>query len=364
MNKQSKIYVAGHTGLIGSTILKKLQQDGFCNIICKTHQELDLMNQEAVKYFFEKEKPDCVFFCAAKVGGMLAQLNQRAEFLYNNLVMQSNVIHYSYLNGVKKLIYLGSICIYPEEVQLPIKESSLLTGKLQYNNEPYAIAKIAGLKMCEFYSLQYSVDYISIMPVSIYGSNDNFDIQTAHVQAAIFRKIYLAKLLNECNYKELIDDLGVKTKEEAFMILKQNNINDKSVKLLGTGNSRREFLHCEDLAEASIYIMKNISFNEVVEREGWNQGNAHINIGTGEDISIKELAYMIKDILEYRGEVLFENKMENDGTARKVIDTNKIRALGWHYKIELRDGLVRMYHDYKKGVKQNEKIYTSFINLG
>ncbi|HEF9978975.1 TPA: GDP-L-fucose synthase [Campylobacter coli] len=352
MNKQSKIYVAGHSGLIGSAILKKLQQDGFCNIVCKTHQELDLMDQEAVKCFFEKEKPEYVFFCAAKVGGMLAQLSQRAEFLYNNLVMQSNVIHYSYLNGVKKLIYLGSICIYPEEVQLPIKESSLLTGKLQYNNEPYAIAKIAGLKMCEFYSLQYGVDYISIMPVSIYGSNDNFDIQTAHVQAAIFRKIYLAKLLNEGCYRELIDDLGVKTKETALDILKKINIDNKTVRLLGTGNSRREFLHCDDLAEASVYIMKNVSFNDVIEQERQHKGNSHVNIGTGVDISIKELAYMIKDILEYKGEVIFENKIENDGTIRKVVDINKIRTLGWYSKIELRDGLTRMYQDYiKKGVK-------------
>ncbi|MFH5312440.1 NAD-dependent epimerase/dehydratase family protein [Campylobacter coli] len=298
MNKQSKIYVAGHSGLIGSAILKKLQQDGFCNIVYKTHQELDLMDQEAVKCFFEKEKPEYVFFCAAKVGGMLAQLSQRAEFLYNNITMQNNVIHYSYLNGVKKLIYLGSICIYPEEAQLPIKENSLFDGKLQYNNEPYAIAKIAGLKMCEFYSLQYDVDYISIMPVSIYGSNDNFDLYTAHVQAAIFRKIYLAKLLNEGCYRELIDDLGVKTKETALDILNKINIDNKTVRLLGTGNSRREFLHCDDLAEASVYIMKNVSFNDVIEQERQHKGNSHVNIGTGVDISIKELAYMIKDILE------------------------------------------------------------------
>ncbi len=352
MNKQSKIYVAGHSGLIGSAILKKLQQDGFCNIVCKTHQELDLMDQEAVKCFFEKEKPEYVFFCAAKVGGMLAQLSQRAEFLYNNITMQNNVIHYSYLNGVKKLIYLGSICIYPEEAQLPIKENSLFDGKLQYNNEPYAIAKIAGLKMCEFYSLQYDVDYISIMPVSIYGSNDNFDLYTAHVQAAIFRKIYLAKLLNEGCYRELIDDLGVKTKETALDILNKINIDNKTVRLLGTGNSRREFLHCDDLAEASVYIMKNVSFNDVIEQERQHKGNSHVNIGTGVDISIKELAYMIKDILEYKGEVIFENKIENDGTIRKIVDINKIRTLGWYPKIELRDGLTRMYQDYiKKGVK-------------
>ncbi|EAI0653393.1 GDP-L-fucose synthase [Campylobacter coli] len=351
MDKQAKIYVAGHTGLIGSIILEKLQRAGFCNIVYKTHQELDLMNQEAVKYFFKKEKPEYVFFCAAKVGGMLAQLNQRAEFLYDNLIMQSNVIHYSYLNGTKKLIYLGSICVYPEDVKLPIKETSLFDGKLQYNNEPYAIAKIAGLKMCEFYSLQYGVDYIPIMPVSIYGSNDNFDLYTAHVQAAIFRKIYLAKLLNEGNYEKLINDLGSRTKQDALDTLKKVNIDDKTVRLLGTGNSRREFLHCEDLADASIYIMKNVSFNDVVEQNGWYRGNSHINIGTGVDISIKELAYMIKDILEYKGEVVFENKIENDGTIRKVVDINKIKTLGWHYKIELRDGLTKMYHDYIKRSK-------------
>ncbi|MGJ0112858.1 GDP-L-fucose synthase family protein [Campylobacter molothri] len=345
MDKNSKIYIAGHTGLIGSAIFKKLQNEGYENIICKTHSELDLLNQQAVREFFEKEKPEYVFFCAAKVGGMLAQLKQRAEFLYDNLTMQNNVIYNSYLQGVKKLLYLGSICVYPEKANLPIKEDDLFEGKLQYNNEPYAIAKIAGLKMCEFYSLQYGVDYISILPVSVYGSNDNFDINTAHVQAAIFRKIYLAKLLNEKKYENLKSDLGVKTKEEALKDLTKINIDENSVKLLGTGNSKREFLHCDDLAEASVFIMNNISFKDTISNEQ-QKTNSHINIGTGYDISIKELAFMIKDILDYKGNIYFENLKENDGTIRKVVDTTKMKSLGWSYKIDLKDGLTKMYHDY------------------
>ncbi|MBZ7932078.1 GDP-L-fucose synthase [Campylobacter sp. RM12910] len=353
MLKNSKIYIAGHRGLIGSAIFEKLQKQGYKNIICKTHAELDLLNQQAVKEFFEKERPEYVFFCAAKVGGMLMQLKQRAEFLYDNLTMQNNVIYNSYLQGVKKLLYLGSICVYPEKANLPIKEDDLFEGKLQYNNEPYAIAKIAGLKMCEFYSLQYGVDYISILPVSVYGSNDNFDINTAHVQAAIFRKIYLAKLLNEKKYENLKNDLGVKTKEEALKNLAKINIDENSVKLLGTGNSKREFLHCDDLAEASVFIMNNISFKDTISNEQ-QKTNSHINIGTGYDISIKELAFMIKDILDYKGNICFENLKENDGTIRKVVDTTKMKSLGWSYKIDLKDGLTKMYYDYleKKEKKQ------------
>lgn len=346
--KNSKIYIAGHTGLIGSAILKKLHDQGYQNIVYRTHKELDLLDQYAVKRFFELEKPEYVFFCAAKVGGMISQLKQRANFLYENLMMQNNVIHFSYLNGVKKLLYLGSICIYPQDAKLPIKEDDLFDGKLQYNNEPYAIAKIAGLKMCEFYSFQYDLDYIPIMPVSIYGSNDNFDIETAHVQAAIFRKIYLAKLLNEKRFQELISNLNMKNKEDALNYLKTLNINEFSVQLLGTGNSRREFLHCDDLADASLYLMNSISFKDIIQKQGNKIANSHINIGTGKDISIKELAFLIADILDYKGEVKFENKKENDGTLRKVVDIKKMEKLGWKYKIDLQEGLSKMCYDYIK----------------
>ncbi|KJD22557.1 GDP-L-fucose synthase family protein [Campylobacter jejuni] len=348
MLKNSKIYIAGHTGLIGSAILKKLYDQGYQNIVYRTHKELDLLDQYAVKRFFELEKPEYVFFCAAKVGGMISQLKQRASFLYENLMMQNNVIHFSYLNGVKKLLYLGSICIYPQDAKLPIKEDDLFDGKLQYNNEPYAIAKIAGLKMCEFYSFQYDLDYIPIMPVSIYGSNDNFDIETAHVQAAIFRKIYLAKLLNEKRFQELISNLNMKNKEDALNYLKTLNINELSVQLLGTGNSRREFLHCDDLADASLYLMNSISFKDIIQKQGNKIANSHINIGTGKDISIKELAFLIADILDYKGEVKFENKKENDGTLRKVVDIKKMEKLGWKYKIDLQEGLSKMCYDYIK----------------
>ncbi|MCR6572643.1 GDP-L-fucose synthase family protein [Campylobacter insulaenigrae] len=352
MRKTSKIYIAGHTGLIGSTLLEKLKEQGYSNILVKNHKELDLLNQQAVQDFFKEEKPEYVFFCAAKVGGMLSQLSSRANFLYENIIMQSNVIHCSYINDVKKLLYLGSICIYPENSLLPIKEDELFRGKLQYNNEPYAIAKIAGLKMCEFYSSQYDLDYIPIMPVSVYGSNDNFDLDTAHVQAAIFRKIYLAKLLNEGRYDELLKDLNIGSKDEAIRLLHLYNIDYNSVKLLGTGRTSREFLHCEDLIDVSIYIMNNISFSDIVEKKDNKIINSHINIGTGNDISIKKLALLIKDIVEYKGSICFDGLKSNDGTLKKIVDIQKMRSLGWHYKIELRDGLTRMYHDYiKKGVR-------------
>lgn len=346
MKRDSKIYIAGHTGLIGSAVLKKLQNMGFNNLITKTHDELELLDQSLVRDFFEREKPEYVFFCAAKVGGMLAQLHERANFLYENLTMQNNVIHYAAKNNVQKLLYLGSICIYPEFAPQPIKEEYIFQGDLQYNNEPYAIAKISGIKLCEFYNIQYGVQFIPIVPVSVYGSNDNFDLATSHVQAAIFRKIFLAKLLYENRYDELLMDLSLESINEAKAYLSKFGINNRHVTLLGTGNTSREFLHCDDLADASIYLMQYKNFTDIAQNINGKIKNSHINIGTGEEITIKNLALMLQDILNYKGQVLFESTGKNDGTLRKSIDLNKIHALGWQHKITLKDGLNMMYNDY------------------
>lgn len=351
MKKDSKIYIAGHRGLVGSAILKKLKEQGYNNLIYKTHQELDLTNQKAVKEFFEKEKPEVVIFAAAKVGGMLAQLKQRGNFLYENLTMQSNVIHSAYENGCKRLIFIASFCIYPEFAQMPIKEQALFKGDLQYNNEPYGVAKIAGVKLCEFYSLQHELDYLSIAPVSVYGAEDRFDFLSSHVQAAIFRKIYLAKLLNEGRDEELLKDLKCYEKlgtiNTAKAYLKTYNIDENRVILLGTGKASREFLHCDDLADACVYFMENISFKQCLENENGKLKNSQINVGTGELISIEELAFLIKKIVDYKGKILFENKAQNDGTIKKLSDFTKAKNLGWSgAKIGIKDGLKQMYEAY------------------
>lgn len=352
MRKDIKIYLAGHNGLVGSAILKKLQSSGFNNIVLKTHKELNLLNQDAVSKFFAKEKPEVVIFCAAKVGGMLAQLQQRGKFLYENLTMQSNVIHSAYEFGCKKLLFIASFCIYPEFAQMPIQEKSLFQGSLQYNNEPYGVAKIAGVKMCEFYSLQYGLDYLSIAPVSVYGAEDRFDFLSSHVQAAIFRKILLAKFLNEKQDEKLLKDLNryesFKSIEEAKAYLKSLNISEDKMILLGTGRASREFLHCDDLAEACVYFMENTSFKDCVEYENGKAKNSQINIGTGELISIEELALLIKEIVGFKGEVSFENKAENDGTIKKLSDFSKALKLGWcGAKIDIKTGLKQMYEAYK-----------------
>nr|WP_297579946.1 GDP-L-fucose synthase [uncultured Helicobacter sp.] len=349
MHKDSKIYIAGHRGLVGSAILKKLQNEGYKNLVLRTHQELDLTRQREVEEFFQKEKPEVVFFCAAKVGGMIAQLEQRGNFLYENLMMQNNVIHNAYISGCRNLLYIASLCIYPEQTQLPIKEEYLFKGDLQYNNEPYGIAKIAGMKLCEFYSLQYHLDYLSIAPVSVYGANDRFDFISSHVQAAIFRKIYLAKLLNEQKYELLLKDMKLQDLNEAKSYLNKHNIDEKGVILLGTGNASREFLHCDDLAEAAVFFMKNTKFTDCLEQANGKPRNSHINIGTGELISIKELAFLIQEIINYKGEISFENKSENDGTIKKIADYSKARSLGWDgAKIPIKEGLKQMYQAYLK----------------
>mgnify|MGYP003886225089 FL=1 len=305
MNKKSKIYIAGHRGMVGSAIHRKLLGMGFTNIITRTSTELDLRIQETVNEFFEMERPDYVFLAAAKVGGIMANNLYRADFLYENLMIQSNVIHSAYATGVKKLLFLGSSCIYPKLAPQPMKEEYLLTGLLEHTNEPYAIAKIAGIKMCDAYRAQYGCNFISVMPTNLYGPNDNYDLQNAHVLPTLIRKFHEAK---------------------------QNG--DPAVTIWGTGKPMREFLHADDLASACVYLMEN--YNE----EGL------VNIGTGIDITITDLAMLIKEIVGYDGALVYDHT-KPDGTPRKLMDVSKLTNLGWKYSIELKDGLKQVYNDYK-----------------
>ena len=306
MLPNSSIYIAGHRGMVGSAIVRNLKKRGFENLILKTSSELDLRNQAAVNAFFEKEKPEYVFLSAAKVGGIVANNTFRGEFIYENLMIQSNVIHAAWKNGVKKLLFLGSSCIYPKMCEQPIKEEYLLNGFLEATNEPYAIAKIAGLKMCESYRRQYGVDMIAAMPTNLYGPNDNYDLNNSHVLPALIRKFHEAKI---------------------------NNF--PSVEIWGTGSPKREFLHVDDLAEACFYLMENYSDVQ------------HVNVGTGVDVSIKELAELVKDLVAFPGELLF-NADKPDGTPRKLLDVSKINALGWKHKINLKEGVSLVLEDLEE----------------
>ena len=304
MEKNSKIYIAGHRGMVGSAIHRKLQKEGYNNIITRSSSELDLRVQSDVEEFFEQEKPEYVFLAAAKVGGIIANNTYRADFLYENLQIQNNIIHSSYLNGVKKLMFLGSSCIYPKLAPQPLKEDYLLTGPLEPTNEPYAIAKIAGIKMCDAYRSQYGCNYISVMPTNLYGYNDNYHPQNSHVLPALIRRFHEAKINNT-----------------------------PEVTIWGTGSPKREFLFADDLAEACYYLMQNY------DEEGL------VNIGTGEDISIKDLALLIKDIIGYEGEINFDTS-KPDGTPRKLMDVSKLHSKGWQHKIELKDGIKLAYEDF------------------
>ena len=306
MNKDSKIYVAGHTGLVGSAIYRKLKSEGYTNIITKTHKELDLTNQAKTQEFFENEKPEYVFLAAAKVGGIHANNTYPADFAYINIMIESNVIKASYDYGVKKLLFLGSSCIYPKLCPQPIKEEYLLTGPLEKTNEAYAIAKIAGLKMCQYFNRQYGTNYISVMPTNLYGPNDNFDLETSHVLPALIRKFHEAKINNK-----------------------------PYVEVWGTGTPRREFLYVDDLADAVIYLMNNYDENEP------------LNIGTGKDITIKELAGLIKEIVGYEGEIKFDTT-KPDGTPRKLLDVSRLHNAGWEHKITLREGIENTYEWFKE----------------
>lgn len=305
MEKGAKIYVAGHRGMVGSAIVRKLQSEGHQNIITRTHKEVDLTNQQAVADFFASEKPDYVFLAAAKVGGIHANNTFRADFIYQNLMIQNNVIHQSYVNKVKKLMFLGSSCIYPKMAPQPLKEEYLLTGLLEYTNEPYAIAKIAGIKMCDSYRIQYGCNFVSVMPTNLYGPNDNYDLNNSHVLPALLRKFHTAKVENK-----------------------------PFVELWGTGSPYREFLHVDDMASACVYLMKN--YNEP----------GLVNIGTGVDITIKDLALLIKKIVGYEGELKFDAS-KPDGTPRKLMDVSKLHGFGWKHKFDLEQGIKHTYEDVK-----------------
>ena len=350
MEKNAKIYVAGHRGLVGSAILQNLKKKGFTNITTRTHKELDLAKQKEVEDFFKSEQPEYVFLAAAKVGGIIANNLYRADFIYENLMIQNNVIHCSYLNNVKKLLFLGSTCIYPKNAPQPMKEEYLLTDILEYTNEPYAIAKIAGIKMCESYNLQYGTNFVSVMPTNLYGPNDNFDLEKSHVLPALIRKIHLAKLLSESDYKEILIDTKAKTIEEAKNYLKSFGVTKDSVEIWGTGKPRREFLWSEDMADACVFIMENRNFTDVVGNNSEIR-NTHINIGTGKDVSITELAETIREIIGYTGRFTY-NTTKPDGTLRKLTDVSKLNALGWQAETTLDEGIKALYHWY---IKKNKK---------
>lgn len=306
MNKKSKIYVAGHRGMVGSAIIRKLESERYTNIVVRTHKELDLMNQYETLKFFKQEKPEYVFMAAAKVGGILANNNYSADFFYNNIMIQSNIIHQSFYHSVKKLLFLGSSCIYPKFAKQPINENELLNGYLEKTNDAYAIAKIAGIKMCQSYNKQYGSNFISIMPTNLFGVNDNYNLHTSHVFPALIRKIHEAKI-NETPF----------------------------VEIWGTGKPKREFLHVDDAADACFFLMQNYDSSEIV------------NVGSGEDISISELVNVMKNIIGYDGEIKYD-RSKPDGTLRKLLDVSKIHKLGWKHKISLEEGIKLTYHDFCK----------------
>lgn len=358
VNLNSKIYVAGHNGLVGSAIVANLKLKGYTNIIGRTHQELDLLDGYAVANFFKEEKPEFVILAAAKVGGIIANNIYRAEFIYENIQVQNNIIHQSYLNGVEKLLYLGSTCIYPKEAPQPMSEDVLLTSPLEYTNEPYAVAKIAGIKMCESYNLQYGTNFISVMPTNLYGPNDNFDLEKSHVLPALIRKIHLGKALEDDNWSDIRDDLnslpienidGNSSKEDILAILDNYGIHyseDKiQIEIWGSGLPRREFLWSLDMADACVFLMENRDFKDTYPKDAKEIRNTHINIGTGIDISIKELAYTIKDTIGFNGELYF-NTDKPDGTMKKLTDVTKLNNLGWKHTVELSDGIEKLYNWY------------------
>lgn len=345
MQKDSTIFVAGHRGLVGSSIVQVLQTNGYTNLITKTHQELDLSDFGAVEAFFATHKPQYIFFAAAKVGGIAANNEYRADFIYENLAIQNNVIFHAHKYDAKKLLFLGSSCIYPKSAPQPITESALLTSELEYTNEPYAIAKIAGLKMCESFALQYGRNFLSVMPTNLYGNNDNFDLHTSHVLPALLRKIHLAKLLAQGDRESVQNDVGLSGAElEAF--LTRFGISARSVQIWGSGKPRREFLHALDMARACVYVMEHIDFDDV-RGEGTEVRNTHINIGYGSDVSIAQLAQMIRGIVGFEGELVFDST-KPDGTYQKLMDSSKITKLGWKPTIDLESGIADVYAHYLK----------------
>lgn len=354
MKKDAKIYIAGHRGLVGSAIYQNLKDNGYTNLITREHSELDLMDRVKVKEFFDTQRPEYVILAAAHVGGIMANNTYRADFIYNNLQIQQNVIGESFAHNVKKLLFLGSTCIYPCDAPQPISEDALLSSELEYTNEPYAIAKIAGLKMCESFNLQYGTNYIAVMPTNLYGKNDNFDLENSHVLPAIMRKIHLANCLYNNNIEAIRNDLRARpiknislqsSQQEIIDALAKYGITSQSVTLWGTGTALREFLWSEDLAEACVFIMGNIDFKNLYNKNAKEIRNCHINIGTGKELTIKELAHLIKEEISYKGEIIFDNA-KPDGTMRKLTNVDKLHSLGWHHKTEITEGIKLMYKWY------------------
>lgn len=354
LDTNSKIYVAGHRGLVGSAIWKNLQQRGYSNLIGRSHKELDLLDATAIKHFFDEHQPDAVVLAAAHVGGIMANLQYRADFIYQNLQIQQNVIGESFRHGVKKLLFLGSTCIYPREAPQPMKEEALLTSSLEYTNEPYAIAKIAGLKLCESFNLQYGTNYIAVMPTNLYGPNDNFHLENSHVLPAMIRKIHLAKCLNENNWEAIRKDIALRPIEDINENSSQSDILNKlalfgispqTVTLWGSGKPLREFLWSEEMADASVYVLLHVDFKDTYSPNNKEIRNCHINVGTGKEISIKEVAEKIKKEIDFKGE-LFWDVSKPDGTPRKLTDVTKLHELGWHHKIEIDEGIHRLYKWY------------------
>lgn len=384
LDKNSKIYVAGHNGLVGSAIWNNLKSRGYNNLIGRTHKELDLTDQNQVKAFFDEECPDAVVLAAAFVGGIMANSLYRADFMMMNMKIQCNVISEAYAHGVKKLLFLGSTCIYPKNAPQPMKEDCLLTSELEYTNEEYAIAKIAGLKMCESYNLQYGTDYIAVMPTNLYGPNDNFHLENSHVMPAMMRKIYLAKLIHDENWEAISVDMdkrpvegitGSSSKEEILKVLAKYGIENNKVTLWGTGTPLREFLWSEDMADASVHVLLNVNFSDIIGIEKYSSvhygasadgtvdrnhsagrggaipslgeiRNCHINVGTGKELTIRELSQLVVNSVGFEGEIVFDSS-KPDGTMRKLIDVSKLHSLGWTHKVEIDEGVQKLFEWYK-----------------
>lgn len=400
LDKSSKIYVAGHRGLVGSAIWNNLLSRGYTNLVGRTHHELDLTDQQAVKAFFDAEQPDAVVLAAAFVGGIMANTLYRADFIMQNMKMQCNVIEQAHLHGVKKLLFLGSTCIYPKNAPQPMSEDALLTGPLEYTNEEYAIAKIAGLKMCESYNLQYGTNYIAVMPTNLYGPNDNFHLENSHVMPAMMRKVYLAKLIHEGDWSAIRKDMdkrpinppaklaavigndnvdGNSSEERILAALAFFGISDNRVELWGTGSPLREFLWSEDMADASVHVLLNVDFSDIIGVEKYSSvhygtkadgvvdrnnsegrggaipalgeiRNCHINVGTGKELTIKELAALVVKAVGFQGEIVWD-ATKPDGTPRKLISVDKLHSLGWTHQVEIGEGVEKLYHWYKDSLR-------------
>jgi GDP-L-fucose synthase len=363
MEKKSKIYIAGHNGMVGSAITRNLTESGYSNLVFSPFPPYDLTDQQIVADFFRKEKPEYVVLAAARVGGILSNNRYRAQFIYENLMIQNNIIHHSYLNGVKKLLFLGSSCIYPKECPQPIREEYFMTGVLEFTNEPYAIAKIAGIKMCESYNLQYGTNFISVMPTNLYGPNDNYDLETSHVLPALIRKMHLGKCLENGDWTSIKKDLKKHPVEGINDSSSEKSIIDKlasfgivispqnsgkkgnvSVNLWGTGSPYREFLYADDIAAACVFVLGHVDFKDLVN-DGEPAVNTHINIGTGKDLRINELAMLIRKITGFSGQLNWDSS-KPDGTFRKLLDVSKINNLGWKEKINLEAGITSVYKRY------------------